>query len=348
MKRRIRLFIVVWLLVLTGTAGAQYDPGETMEAAARDLDRTDLVIERAKEVVVESGSERAKNLLEAAIRLQRQARSEMRSFDFDNYGQIAGQRLGKYTMSARKKAQRAIAVTRQADENENHVRRRLEMTDELIRRIEENTDSATPENILLVLETAINKQQRARELFRNRRLKMALQLTMQTRKSLERMAEQISGHLKTNRHQNSLQERYYTLLDRIEVSEVAHRAEVKNRLQRAEEFRLQAEKYAAENRYSRAEKAMQEAVNLLSRITERFKTPERIKNSLESMTRRMEEIRSRVGSSRNQQSARWYGSASEHLEKASAFYLAGKFEEAAVQLQAARQMLSRAKKSLED
>jgi hypothetical protein len=340
MRYGLMIFAFLGLLLISGVSFAQVDKLTTA------LDRTDQVIEKAKEVVGKSNSERAKYLLEVAIRLQERAISlKKQSERYDNVAQAV--QAGKYTFSAREKALRAIAIARQATENEDYIRRRLERTDDLIRRIEEKAGPDRPDKIMLILDTARKKQQRAMELFRNRRFKMALQLTMQAEKSLEKMIEQVGGYVKTRKRFESLQERYYTLLDRIETDGFGDDAKTRTLIERAESLCAEAGRLADNGAVARAEKTMQKAVEILLRIAENQKEPGKIIRALEHLKRHADILKEKIDASGHRQAGKLHQSAVEHLEKASALYQEGNYKSAATQLQAARQNLARVAKLLE-
>lgn len=340
MRYGLMIFAFLGLLLINGVSFAQVDKLTTA------LDRTDQVIEKAKEVVGKSNSERAEYLLEVAIRLQERAISlKKQSERYDNVVQAI--QAGKYTFSAREKALRAIAIARQATENEDYIRRRLERTDDLIRRIEEKAGPDTPDKIMLILDTARRKQQRAMELFRNRRFKMALQLTMQVEKSLEKIIEQVGGYVKTRKRFESLQERYYTLLDRIETDGFGDNAKTRVLIEQAESLCAEAGRLADNGAVARAEKTMQKAVEILLRIAENLKEPGKIRRALEHLKRHADILKEKIDASGHRQAGKLHQNAVEHLEKASALYQEGNYKSAATQLQAARQNLARVEKLLE-
>ncbi len=339
MRYGLMIFAFLGLLLISGVSLAQNDNIAALNTA---MERTYQAIEKAKDVVGKSNSERAKYLLEVAIRLQEHADQLRKS---ERFGSVA--QAGKYTFSAREKALRAIAIARQATENEDYILRRLERTDDLIRRIEEKAGPDTPDKIMLILDTARKKQQRAVELFRNRRFKMALQLTMQVEKSLEKIIEQVGGYVKTRKRFESLQGRYYTLLDRIETGGFGDDAKTGTLIERAESLCAEAEKLADNGAIARAEKTMQKAVEILLRIAENQKEPGKIKRALEHLKRRADILKEKIDASGYRQAGKLHQNAVEHLEKASALYQEGNYESAATQLQAARQILARVEKLLE-
>jgi hypothetical protein len=336
MKTKITIIFIL-ALCLSSAVLAQYSQDRARLRSA--LEKTDEVLTRAREAVFESGSERAKNQLEIAARLQNMARSMYDAAVFNDEEQIL--RSAKYTLSAREKAQRAIAITRQAEENEDYVRRRLEKTDELIRRLEDEAGNEVPAGLRSLLDSARDKQQRAVELFRNRRLKASLQLTLQVEKSLKKVAEQVGGYRRAmNRYQAQV-DRYFSLRERIELSGYGDRPEIMNGLKNAERFQNRAEDYALEGRYGKAEREMSQAVETLSRLAEDLREPAKIKSALEGLTHQMEVIGEKINQYGDESDRRQYQNAAEHLEKARAAYGDSDFEGAAAQLQAARQLLAR-------
>jgi len=336
MRIGLKTCIVLCLLAIGGSVYGQGHQGTALTSA---LDRTDEIIDRAREAVAESGSQRAENLLRAAIQMQERAHGQATDAIANGNATMA-LRAGKLTLDARQRAEKAIAITRQGDENDDFLRRKLENTDNMIRRVEEKIAPDTPENILLMLDSAKEKQFRATELYRNRRLKMSLQLTLQVQKSLELLVDRVGGHIKSQHRYNSLLDRYYLMLDKIELSDFSTVPDVETQLERAENLKAESENHAAKNRFAQAERSMQNANEILSRITERLKEPGRIRSALEIMKQRAERIQNEVAESNNNQLQNQYRTCLEHLGKATAMYQEKQYDGAVTQLQAARQILS--------
>lgn len=337
--------ITILLLLVLGlsTAGlSQIDNGERVRLQ-NAIERTDELIGQAGEVVRESGSERALNQLEMAVKLQSMARQLTFQIDGNpmNWSDLMNQ-AGRYTMSARDKAQRAIAITRQAAENEEYVQKRLEKTDELIRRMEERIGRNAPESLRLLLDTSRDKQQRATEFYRDRRLKASLQLTLQVEKSLNEAADKAGGYEKAQNQYQMQSQRYFTLRERIELGRPADYPEAERELKNAERLRAQAEDLAAnEGRYSQAAEVMQQAVEILNRVAEDLREPSKVRAAIEDMNKTAERIGEMVGKFGDRDIRRQYQAAREHLVKATALYEREDYEGAAAQVQAARQIIIR-------
>ncbi len=336
MKARLLICIGLLAAILAGPVSAQY--GENQERLRDEVGRTDMILERAREAVSESGSERARNQLIIAVRLQKMAK-ELLAMPMQDFTQTRALQIGKYTASARQRAQQAVAITRQAEENEDYVRRRMERSEELIRKLREVAGDEMPPGLRMLLETSVDQQERARELFRNRRLRAALQLTMQVERSLQQAIDQRGGHWRAQKRYEAQVERYLSLQEQVQVGGPDDSPEIIDALRKAEQFRQQAQNEAGENRYGRAEKTMMRAVEALTRAAERLREPAKIEAALKYLTEEAERIRERIQMSGDPDVQARYRNARQHLEKASEMYKQREYEAAAAQLQAARQVL---------
>jgi len=344
MKFAITLFLAI-------TIFAAFSIGHTQPGSGRLLldavDKTDAVISKAREVVTESGSDRANQLLVVAQRLQQMAK-ELAYQAINGSNLVMGARAGRMTLNARLRAEQAIAITRQSEENEDYVRRRLDRTDDLIQRITQNLGSDAPANILTLLDAARERQGRAVELFRNRRLKMALRLTIQTEKSLDKQADNAGGYSVARKRYQELSDRYLALSEQIDASDKSMSSDVQKQVAAADQFRDQAETMAENGNFARAEQTLEKGVEILSRLTESAREPAKVKGALENLKNRADGLNDKVIASGNSATKNLYRTALEHIEKASDLYRSGNFEAAAAQLQAARELLNQVASSLGD
>jgi len=334
-----KILILTMALIVFGAvfAGAQQEGRVRLQNA---YNKTQDVIERAKEAVMESGSIRARNQLEMAIKLQNLAGELLRSDDIV-YNDAMALRAGRYTLGARDKAQKAIAITLQAAENEDYVRRRLQSADEMIRRIENEAGPDIPPGLRAMLDSAREKQQRAREFFRNRRLKASLQLTLQVEKALKKIIDRVGGYRLSADNYQAQTDRYLSLKERIERFGDSEGAQIRLRLEEAERFRKRADDLAVDGRYGRAEKEIGRAVEILSRTAENLRQPAKIEAALKDIKKQAKIIGREVDQIGQPENRRQYRTALEHIEKAEALHKNNEHELAAARLQAARQLLAR-------
>jgi len=346
MKTKLTMTLLVLFCLGTVAAMAQVI-GTDLVRLNTALDRTDEIIQRAKDAVSESGSERAQNLLEMALRLQKLARDITGTIDNNNL-EVYALRAGQCTINAREKAQRAIAVTRQAEENDDYVRGRLERTDDLIRRVGEKVGDSLPRGLSLLLDTSREKQERALELYRNRRLRAALQLTLQTERTLKEAASQAGSLFKSERRYQSHVDRYFTLWEQIEPTERSDQPGMPAQLDRAEQLKRQAEEFAAKNEYGEAEETMLKAVEILSLVAEGLREPGKIKSAIDDLQQQADRLEERLAAKSDRELQNQYQNAREHLQKAAVSYKRGELDDAAAHLQAARQVLTRIEQMLGD
>lgn len=179
-SNRRRLFFR-WALVVLGMPLLLVSAAEAQTRASveRELQKTDAVIERAKEAVSESRNLKAENLLEMAVELQGRGK------DFKHQSRY---RLAlDLTLKAREKAYEAIGFTKRGEENENLVLKAIERTNRIIDRAREAARELDKRRASSLLEMAVNNQQKAREFFKEHRLKMALKLTGEAREMAEKI-----------------------------------------------------------------------------------------------------------------------------------------------------------------
>jgi len=339
-KLMILFLMLIPAILTTGQARAQGTGDQERERLRGAIIQTDEIIERAKEVVAESGSERASIILKSAIRLQEMsyATYEEALMRFDTVYVQFVQLSNRQTIEARIKAQQAIAITRQAGENENYVRGKLEQTEEMIRRMEGGGGEAASLHLRQALEAVREKQTRAIELFRNRRLKAALQLALQVEKSLEEARRQAGQTDQAQQRYLTLSERYRTIQDQLQAT-ITAAAESGQLLENAERLRAEAEDYYTRSEYRQAEQAMQKAQEILQRLSEDLRNPARIETALGQIEKQMERFRDLVQAEDNPHVQNQYEDAHRHLVKARQFYQNGQYGAAAAQLQAARQIM---------
>ena len=353
-KKIIYTFLICMLLIPAGSALAQGQGGGGGTGGSSGVDRllsalekTDLVIDRAKRVVQESGSQRAFQVLKVAVSLQAMSKQMAEQANVGGEFDVSmGLRAGGKTLNARAKAEQAIAITRQADENEDFVRQRLEQTQEMLNRLQSGDSNTMSQNILQLMGDARSKQQRAVEFFRNGKLKASLQMTLQVQKALERIQQNIGGLNKSQQsYQNSL-ERYYLMRERIQESDLAGQAEVQDRLQTAQQKMEQAQLLYRAERYGAAEKDIQRAVDMLYQLAEKMRDPARVANELRNLTQKMDQIREQLNANDDGRLRTMFQKAGEHLDKASEMYKNGNYDGAVAQLQAARQIMVRMRAQL--
>lgn len=338
MTKKITIFAALFLLLSAGLVQSQ-NIADRQRRLGMDQDRTSEIIRRARSIVAESGSIRARNLLEAAVRLHSKS-IELSNLDLNSFGEQYMLQAGKLTFSAREKAQRSIAITRQAQENEDNVRRRIEMATEHLRRAEELIGLGSPSGIQQLLESARQKLDRAREFFLDRRLRAALQMLQQTENSLGKIRGKMGGSADARQRYERLLERFFSARERIAGAESSGPS-IMERLDKMDQMLIQAQKRAETDDYSGAVRLLEKAVNQIKRMTEQMKAPPRVISALERARRHAELISQEVAVSPNQRVQNTYSDIRRHLDRAGQLAENRQFDRAAAQIQVANQLLVR-------
>jgi hypothetical protein len=226
-----------------------------------ELEKTDLVLERAQQAVGESGSQKGESLLDNARRLQQYARDR---YHQHQYGQAT-----ETTLKARDKALEAIAATRTTEENENAVRRQLERTDQLLQAAQERLAEVTRgrgTGPAARLDFLLDRQQTAWQQFHERRLRPALKITLQVREQISRAAEQARryrhGPANTGQDLDRLREYIDRVREPLTASGSARSTEM---LDRAERRLAQADEAFSKGQMSVASEHAQICRELLDR-----------------------------------------------------------------------------------
>ena|GEM_PF-5886747 len=263
-----RLSLLTWLAVIgivlwgLGATSASGQGGPFHDRTMTALEKTDQIIDRARDAVNESGSKKGEMLLEEALHFQQNARDHVHQ---RQYGQAAG-----VTLKAREKALEAIAATRSPEENENAVRLQLERTDQILQDAREGIRAriSGPENGPTPrLDFWLEQQQTAWQQFHERRLRSALKLTLQVRGQISRVAERVRRRHGPMNIEQSLQ-RLHEYIDRVRgpitASGVGKNLEM---LERAERRLAQADEASAAGQVSVADEHAKICRELLDRAT---------------------------------------------------------------------------------
>jgi hypothetical protein len=347
--------LLIWLVglaaVLWGFAAGP-ESGQISDRVADELDRTDQVIEKAKQAVAESGSERGKALLENAVRLQEKAR--------DQFQRRMLRQAERLTMQAREKAIEAIASTRSQEENEDAVRRQLERTDEILANIREKIGERMGPGMMHgpggdgfpMWESLLKRQEMAWQHFHEHRLRPALKLTLQVREQVARFAEQARRfrHGRMGMDADQALERVKEFLERardpIMQSDQQKNIELFNR---AERRFAQAEQAMKAGQTSVAQEHLRVCRELLTRALagiEKVGDPEQVRQLIDQARARWEQLEAPVIESGDRAAEGLHRRAREQLQQAESLLKEEKVVQALTRVRAAVEMLDRIEEEL--
>jgi len=246
----------------------------------QELDMTNDILQRAEDVVRNCGNLRGKQLLNAALEFQNQARQRASDNPVMAY---------QWTRQARTKALEAIKACQQADENESIVQQQLEQTDRLIERLGESMMTQSDHSFGSVFNSARDNQRRAWEFYRNRQFLPALRLSRQAERTLMKLGERVRTETNNqNRLENqfrqfeSNRERVREMLsdcNNDQAFQLARQAE--EAYNNAVDFAADGDWARAENAFKMAQKFIREAAELCSQSGSMLRMFEQLQGELE-------------------------------------------------------------------
>jgi hypothetical protein len=337
------LTILIGMFAVTGVASGQ----QRFDVEA-DLEKTDQLLEKARDLVGEFGSNRGRTSLEVAEKTQERA--------WDAFHRGQSRRAQQMTERAREEVYRALGSLRQSEENENEVERQLERTDAVIAEARDRlgvTNVRTPGHRRL--ENAIASQRRAWELYRDRRLRPALRMTLQARESILRMASRRGSGLGGDLEPNALEaqlERLTEAANRVEgrVQQSDDPGAVES-WRRATELLEQARAALDAGDLREADRMLRQARNRLERIARRALREMRsdeVVVLIDAASARWEQLESSVRDQGDERLLAWYDQAGENLQRARGALDDGQAQQALISTRKAVELLDRIEYELED
>ncbi len=359
---RSRKFIITLLaaaILLPAVLSAQ-----SMDAARARLkgeyDRSQEVIERARNVIAEASQYRqyqivnisvglAQKVLNNAEQMQNSARDGLNS----DAAVVIGASL-KLTQQARDKAWRAINIIKEArdrlnsqtEENENIVQRQLEKTDQLAARLEANMGADSPRRLSEMFDSARDNQRRAWELYYKKQLRPALRLSLQAEKSLNKLTELVkAGQGNGQRLENQLRLLEQQMEQARLMAAECSSPEAAQIMARLEESYRNCRQLAAENAPGRFEQNMKQARQMYRRLSELCSGENELQTKIHQMKAELERLRDMAGTT-DGVAAGLLDSAAEHISEAERLCASNQSDACAGHIKAAQMSLRKAKELL--
>ena len=345
-KSENKKLVLIFLLIVVGIPLFLVNAAEAQikENIERELEKTDAVIVRAKEAVWASRNPKAENLLKMAEILQNKAR--------DNFHLLRYRLTLKLTLEARKKAYVAIGFTKKDEENENLVLKAIERTDQIISRAKEVGNRLKNRRTSSLLEMAINNQQKAKEFFKEHKLKMALKFTLKARET----AQKVLSLTNKGKRLDRLARKELEITDRF--IEKASAIIPESQIQKADRLFNQARSLQEkawdmfnQKRFAKAIKNSQKARELVQkalRLMEENVTPQMVENAIQQNERLIEKGVEKINAVSNPKAQSTFENGLSHQSKAREYYREGKFKAALAEAKVARRLISKALEMIQE
>jgi uncharacterized membrane-anchored protein YhcB (DUF1043 family) len=331
------LIAIVIPLLLFNTAQAQ-----NRANLERELDKTDEVIERAREAVSASRNIKAENVLNLAVEYQGQAKGHA--------AQIRYRQAMDLTLKAREKAYEAIGFTKKDEENENLVIRAIERTDQAISQAKDAVGQTDQKRITSLLEMAIRSQQRAKEFFREHKLKMALKFTLDANETADKIKGMNGNGDKLDQASKKQLQATERLMekaaDKIQESQNQEAMEL---LEKGQGFLKEAQEQFNQNAYALAIKNAERAREMVERalrLVEEDITPPMVERAMEQNERMIRTAQQAIEGNGNSQAADVLEKGLTHQNRAREFYNQGEYKAALAEAKAANRLLNQVMKML--
>lgn len=308
------------------------------EEVEKELDRTDRVIERAKEAAAESRNPKAENLLKLAMNLQGTAKE---AFEGERFWLAA-----KLTLRAREKAFEAIGVTRRSEENENLVLKAIERTDQIIAKAKGKAFLADNQRAFSLLEIAIRNQQKAKEFYHEHKLKVALKLTLKARESAQKSIDLAEQKNKLERFAKKELEKTDKLIDKASpIVKENGNVRAQDLFDKGADRQEMAKDLFGQKRFNVAIKNTQKARDFILKAlktVEENPTPRMVEKAIERNDDLINKLGPQIKVSGNQEAIDPFENGLSHQEKAKLYLAEGKLKAALAQAKVARRLITKA------
>ncbi|MCP4685171.1 MAG: hypothetical protein GY867_06935, partial [bacterium] len=177
--KNLTISMILWLLLLGGQFALAQGGGGSQTALRGELERTDELIERVGDAVRASNSAVGDQVLTQAKKVQGQAWTEFRG---NRYGVAL-----TATRRARELAATALTNSRNAEQLEGVVLRKLEQTGEILERVRDLSSGVENDAFNSMFDNAKGNLARAWEFYRGQQYRTSLQLADQVEKAGDKL-----------------------------------------------------------------------------------------------------------------------------------------------------------------
>lgn len=278
------MLLLLFMTVPTGSAQTGQDVIDNIRTA---LERTDEIIQQAREMIRAANAPVAALTLEQAIGIQGQAWDNFNRGTLDGYSFAA-----KLTQQARELAKKALVAARLSEQGNDAVQNRLERTGELLRRAHEQLADSDNQALQTLFETARRNLEQAWEFYRNGQYRPAVKLAAQVEKTAKRliMISNRRGNVGANfdRRLNAVKD----LVARVEIEVANCKSETaKNLLGQAKNAVSTASDLAAKGRYEPAVRHLRQARMMASKAADLCGRPNDLQDALQRLKQEADRVR---------------------------------------------------------
>ncbi|MBD3402150.1 hypothetical protein GF420_04590 [candidate division GN15 bacterium] len=336
-KLLLKSLIVALLLTAVGSAFAQSGPNNQGDRLLRELERTDQTLERVAEYVRQANVPLAELALERAVEFQQSARDAFRDERF----------LVAWTLTrqARERAKVALNLSRQNEQYEGAVVRRLERAEELLNRLRELYGPTADENARRLYDSIRDNLERAWEFYRARQYKPALKLADQVEQAARKLmlAARLGGADEANFELRREHVREF-IANAEELVAGCNSGPATRFMEQSRQLLTMAEDLQAEGRPGQALETLKRSREMAMRAARECRGEDQLRARYERLVDEVERLADETGA--DDLTLRLLRQTREQLRLAREHFESGNEEAAAAALQAAGLTLQQAKQQM--
>ncbi len=296
-----------------------------------ELERTDQIIDHARELISQSEYAGARIILEAAVKIQSEAWQVFRDATRPSDLAIAK----RLTLQAREQAQRAISSGHAAEDNVSALQSKLERVTEMLSQARNMAGGHGDARHRSVLDAASDLLDRAWEMYRDGQYRAALKLANQA----EQTARKVVDAAQQQQQQLGQLDRQTQMirdgLDRIEATLAECQSEVAEKLmEQAREAYRRAGQLRGENRLTAAIQSLKNARKLAEQATRECRGGQSLTQRYERLSAEADRLAEQVAPS-DEQARKLLALVREQLDLAKGYLDSGDTKSATAAMRAA-------------
>lgn len=270
-------FLVAIISAHQSVAQTLFDDAR-IEMLKLELTHTERLIQQVSEAIYTTDNPLAILTLDKAKEIQSRAREAFRE-----QTDIGYKTAGLLTMKARELAKSALSNSRQANQFEAQVAKKLERSENLLRRARETINEDSPQ-LMALFESARNNLHRGREFFRNHRFRPAVKLADQVekmaRKILSARSGSKSGRVQFERRKETIGERIRNLRNELSQCKSIRAQEL---IEQAEKVYRQADKFGEKEKWGKGLRLLQKARKFAQQAIHDCEGSQRLRQNLQHL-----------------------------------------------------------------
>ncbi|MFQ6007318.1 MAG: hypothetical protein ACE5K8_00030 [Candidatus Zixiibacteriota bacterium] len=339
MKKVILTYLLLNGLILWFTTQVFGQTIAQVDQFRQELERTNEIIEQAREAFRSTNAPIAGLPLQKAIDLQKQAWNSFRNGHFDL--------AYKLTMEAREYAKMALVRSRMIEQGETVVLRKLERAAELLERAKETMPPVTEGRLQALYDAAKDNLNRAREFYHDQQYRPALKLTNQLIKTAREILEAANLQFRKKAEFERHFEAVSNVIDRMrEMVDECGSESAQNLLDQAINAQQLSRELASQNKFKAAVRNLQKARQLTIEASKKCNGRDGLEKRYERLKNEADRLNELIPPD-NKMARNLLAQVYDQLMRASEFISQNQTEPATAALKAAQLSLNQLKRHLD-